>query len=152
MISQYRELNLLMRGGWYQFGAVFNTKLHCVFCEKMRTHQTKTLHNIFMFAICIPFSCMTRTERKSSFFIQIVLLLQILDSINPVLLGCVFLVGGIFLFLWYFLHFVLYLKCLAFTAVEVEIGGFHLHLLVFPFIHQFNSRIGVLVHSSFAND
>ena len=22
-------------------------------------------------------------------------------------------------------------------------GGFHLHLLVFPFIHQFNSRIGV---------
>ena len=32
------------------------------------------------------------------------------------------------------------------------IGGFHLHLLVFPFVYQFNSRIGVLVHSSFAND
>ena len=31
-------------------------------------------------------------------------------------------------------------------------GGFHLHLLVFPFVHQFNSRIGVLVHSSFGND
>jgi hypothetical protein len=31
-------------------------------------------------------------------------------------------------------------------------GGFHLHLLVFPFVNQFNSRIGVLVHSSFAND
>jgi hypothetical protein len=29
---------------------------------------------------------------------------------------------------------------------------FHLHLLVFPFVYQFNSRIGVLVHSSFAND
>ena len=33
-----------------------------------------------------------------------------------------------------------------------NMGGFHLHLLVFPFIYQFNSRIGVLVHSSFAND
>ena len=31
-------------------------------------------------------------------------------------------------------------------------GGFHLHLLVFPFVYQFNSRIGVLVNSSFAND
>ena len=31
-------------------------------------------------------------------------------------------------------------------------GKFHLHLLVFPFVHQFNFRIGVLVHSSFAND
>ena len=31
-------------------------------------------------------------------------------------------------------------------------GGFHLHLLVFPFVYQFNSRIGVLVHTSFAND
>ena len=30
-------------------------------------------------------------------------------------------------------------------------GGFHLHLLVFPFIYQLNSRIGVLVNSSFAN-
>jgi hypothetical protein len=37
------------------------------FCEKMRTHQDKTLHNIFMVAICISFSCMTRRERKSSF-------------------------------------------------------------------------------------
>ena len=35
---------------------------------------------------------------------------------------------------------------------RAAIGGFHLQLLVFPFIHQFNSRIGVLVHSSFAND
>ena len=33
-----------------------------------------------------------------------------------------------------------------------NLGGFHLHLLVFPFVYQFNSRIGVLVHSSFAND
>ena len=31
-------------------------------------------------------------------------------------------------------------------------SGFHLHLLVFPFVYQFNSRIGVLVNSSFAND
>ena len=31
-------------------------------------------------------------------------------------------------------------------------GGFHLHLFVFPFVYQFNSRIGVLVKSSFAND
>ena len=31
-------------------------------------------------------------------------------------------------------------------------GGFHLHLSVFPFVYQFNSRTGVLVHSSFAND
>ena len=30
--------------------------------------------------------------------------------------------------------------------------GFHLQLLVFPFIYQFNSRIEVLVNSSFAND
>ena len=28
-----------------------------------------------------------------------------------------------------------------------EKGGFHLHLLVFPFIYQFNTRIGVLVRS-----
>ena len=32
------------------------------------------------------------------------------------------------------------------------LGGFHLHLLVFPFVYQFNSIIGVLVNSSFAND
>jgi hypothetical protein len=31
-------------------------------------------------------------------------------------------------------------------------GGFHLHLLVFPFIYQFNSRTGVLVHWSLPND
>ena len=30
--------------------------------------------------------------------------------------------------------------------------GFHLHLLVFPLVNQFNSIIGLLVHSSFAND
>ena len=34
---------------------------------------------------------------------------------------------------------------------KVEYGGFHLHL-IFPFLYQFNSRIGVLVHSSFSND
>ena len=33
-----------------------------------------------------------------------------------------------------------------------DTGWFHLHLFVFPLIYQFNSRIGVLVHSSFAND
>ena len=33
-----------------------------------------------------------------------------------------------------------------------SLGGFHLHLLVFPFVYQFNSRIGILDHSSFAND
>jgi hypothetical protein len=31
-------------------------------------------------------------------------------------------------------------------------GGFHLHLLVFPFIYQFNTRIVALVCSSFANE
>ena len=31
-----------------------------------------------------------------------------------------------------------------------NMGGFHLHILVFPYVYQFNSRIGVLVHSSFA--
>ena len=30
--------------------------------------------------------------------------------------------------------------------------GFHLHLLVFPFVNRFNFRTGVLVHSSFAKD
>ena len=30
--------------------------------------------------------------------------------------------------------------------------GFHLHLLDFPFVYHFNSRIGVLVHLSFEND
>ena len=33
-----------------------------------------------------------------------------------------------------------------------HLSGFHLHLLVFPFVYQFNSRIGVLVKSSFGND
>ena len=37
-------------------------------------------------------------------------------------------------------------------CTEEEYGGFHLHLLVFPFVCQFNSRIGVLVHSSFSNE
>ena len=31
-----------------------------------------------------------------------------------------------------------------------SLSGLHLHLLVFPFVYQFNSRIGVLFHSSFA--
>ena len=31
-------------------------------------------------------------------------------------------------------------------------GWFHLHLLVFPFVYQFNYRLGVIVHSSFANE
>ena len=35
---------------------------------------------------------------------------------------------------------------------EFHKSGFHLHLLVFPFVYQFNSRIGVLVNSSFEND
>ena len=35
---------------------------------------------------------------------------------------------------------------------EWYIGGFNLHLLVFPFVYQFNSRIWFLVHSSFVND
>ena len=34
----------------------------------------------------------------------------------------------------------------------IDIGGLHLPLLVFPFVYQFNSRIGLLVCSSFAND
>ena len=36
--------------------------------------------------------------------------------------------------------------------LKPDLGGFHLHLFVFPFVYQFNSRIGVLVKSSFAND
>ena len=35
-------------------------------------------------------------------------------------------------------------------AICINNGGFHLHLLVFPFVYQLNS--GVLVHSSFGND
>ena len=37
------------------------------------------------------------------------------------------------------------------SILHTQQGGFYLHLLVFPFIYQFNF-IGVLVHSSFAND
>ena len=33
-----------------------------------------------------------------------------------------------------------------------DLSGFHLQLLVFPFIYPFNSRIRVLVQSSFANE
>ena len=33
-----------------------------------------------------------------------------------------------------------------------DLGRFHLHLLLFPFIYQFNSRLEALVCSSFAND
>ena len=40
----------------------------------------------------------------------------------------------------------------SYLAKNKHTGGFHLHLLVYPFIYQFNSTIGVLVHSSFAND
>ena len=36
--------------------------------------------------------------------------------------------------------------------IYFDYGGFHLHLLVFPFIYQFNSRIVALVCSLFAND
>jgi hypothetical protein len=38
------------------------------------------------------------------------------------------------------------------STVHSIYGGFHLHLLVFPFVYQFSYRIGVLVHSLFAND
>ena len=37
-------------------------------------------------------------------------------------------------------------------GVMANYGGFHLHLLVFPFVYHFNSRIAALVYSSFAND
>ena len=33
-----------------------------------------------------------------------------------------------------------------------DLSGFHLQLLLFPFIYPFNSRIRVLVQSSFANE
>ena len=36
--------------------------------------------------------------------------------------------------------------------MESFLGGFHLDLLVFPFVYQFSSRIEVLVNSSFEND
>ena len=32
------------------------------------------------------------------------------------------------------------------------VGGFYLYFLLFPFIYQFNSRIGFLLCSSFEND
>ena len=35
---------------------------------------------------------------------------------------------------------------------NIALGGFHLHLLVFPFVYQFSSIIVALVHLSFAND
>ena len=35
---------------------------------------------------------------------------------------------------------------------DKDSGGFHLHLLAFLFVRQFNSRIRVPIHSSFAND
>ena len=37
-------------------------------------------------------------------------------------------------------------------AWYVHLGGFHLYLLVFPFVYQFYSIIEALVSSSFAND
>ena len=37
-------------------------------------------------------------------------------------------------------------------ATKQDLGGFHPQLLVFPFVYPFNSRTGVLVHSSIAND
>ena len=52
-----------------------------------------------------------------------------------------------------------FLKCLRTLSLKfqkgrtkTEVGGFHLYLLVFPFIYQFYSRIEALVSSSFAND
>ena len=39
------------------------------------------------------------------------------------------------------------------TSLSIStLGGFHLHILVFSLVYQLNSRIGVLVQSSFAND
>ena len=39
-----------------------------------------------------------------------------------------------------------------YLSFKATIGRFHLHLLVFSFVYQFNSRIGALVNPSFAND
>ena len=36
--------------------------------------------------------------------------------------------------------------------LQMKIGGFHLQLLVLTFVYQFYSRVGILVHLSFAND
>ena len=42
---------------------------------------------------------------------------------------------------------------MAFSTHQVmNTAGFHLHLLVFPFVYWFNSMIVVLAQSSFAND
>ena len=38
------------------------------------------------------------------------------------------------------------------NSSNFDIVGIHLHLLVFPFVYQFNSRIRILVYSSFASD
>ena len=46
----------------------------------------------------------------------------------------------------------LFLSDVMLKCIRHHKGGFHLHLLVFPFVYQFNSRIGALVHSLFAND
>ena len=43
-------------------------------------------------------------------------------------------------------------RCCKIYGLQIKKGGFHLQLLVFPFVYQFNSRIWVIVHSSFAND
>ena len=43
-------------------------------------------------------------------------------------------------------------SCLMATIRLSDKGGFNLHLLIFPFVYQFTSRIGVLVNSSIAND
>jgi hypothetical protein len=37
-------------------------------------------------------------------------------------------------------------------VTQIHKGGFHLHLLVFPFIYQFHFRIEALVCSLFANE
>ena len=42
-------------------------------------------------------------------------------------------------------------RCLLHDKSLASNSGFHLHLLVFSFVYQFKSRIGVLVGSSFAN-
>ena len=48
---------------------------------------------------------------------------------------------------------VLFLFWFYFLKIQLkEIVGFHLHLLVFPFVYQFNSKIVAVVYSSFAND
>ena len=44
------------------------------------------------------------------------------------------------------------LLCFVQVFLKQTLSRFYLHLLVLPFVYQFNSRIGVLVHSSFAND